>query len=343
MLCLRTGVARRKRGGHERQHRMLDPVYQPQRLGRQQRDGERPRRCRHRHTTDLAGESEPGHRCRIIVDPGARRLRSSAPTLARHLHRQLSLPNAGGCRLLRDARPAPRTRLAPLAHGPRHPRESACCRPAGSGSAPAASRRWRMHPTLRGTARGMPRAARRRYDRAPGTPHATRPTHRIGPARWRGSLSSSSAPDRPPSPPAPGSVRCRQASEQIRLSLDGRGLVAAVPQCAGAAVGAVDVLHVAAAERDDQSRHCGGTARREQQVHVVGRQRVGVQRTAGLRQRRAQPVQIAMIVFFGEEAGFAVMAALDNVQRDTVEVSAGGEACGNVTSNKSSLALLITL
>lgn len=57
-------------------------------------------------------------------------------------------------------------------------------------------------------------------------------------------------------------------------------------------------------------------------MHVVGHQRVGVQRAAGLRERFAQPVQIAVIVFFGEEAGFAVVAALDDVQRDTVEVSA---------------------
>jgi hypothetical protein len=37
----------------------------------------------------------------------------------------------------------------------------------------------------------------------------------------------------------------------------------------------------------------------------------------------AQPVKIGLIVFFAKEAGFAVMPALDDVERDIVEVDAG--------------------
>ena len=43
-----------------------------------------------------------------------------------------------------------------------------------------------------------------------------------------------------------------------------------------------------------------------------------------LAQRFVQPVQVGVVVLFGEEAGLAVVAALHDVQRDCVYVCAGG-------------------
>ena len=56
---------------------------------------------------------------------------------------------------------------------------------------------------------------------------------------------------------------------------------------------------------------------------MIGHEDVGMQPAFRLAQRFAQPVQVARIVFLGEEAGFAVVAALHDVQRYTIEVDAG--------------------
>ena len=47
---------------------------------------------------------------------------------------------------------------------------------------------------------------------------------------------------------------------------------------------------------------------------MVCHQHVGVDRTAGLAGVFLEPVQIEAIVFFGDEAGLAVIAPLDDVQ-----------------------------
>ena len=57
-------------------------------------------------------------------------------------------------------------------------------------------------------------------------------------------------------------------------------------------------------------------------MDVISHQHIGVQAAARLRQRLPQPVQIAQVVILREEAGLAVMTALDDVQRNTVELHA---------------------
>jgi hypothetical protein len=50
-------------------------------------------------------------------------------------------------------------------------------------------------------------------------------------------------------------------------------------------------------------------------------------------QRFAQPVQVGVIVLFGKEAGLAVVTALHDVQRDSINVDAGAAGhAGNCTS-----------
>jgi len=64
-----------------------------------------------------------------------------------------------------------------------------------------------------------------------------------------------------------------------------------------------------------QQRGPIGLARREQQVHVVGHQHIGVDRARIARRQLAQVVQVAPVVVIGEEADAAVIPALDDVQR----------------------------
>ena len=42
----------------------------------------------------------------------------------------------------------------------------------------------------------------------------------------------------------------------------------------------------------------------------------------------AQPVQVGVVILFSEEAGFAVVAALHDMQRDAIEVDAGAAGHG---------------
>jgi hypothetical protein len=103
------------------------------------------------------------------------------------------------------------------------------------------------------------------------------------------------------------------AQQQIGLGLDQRGLVAAIPQGAGAPVGAIDVLDVAAAHRDEQPRHRAGVRRAEEQMDVIGHQHVGVETAALPPQRLVQPAKIGVPVLLVEEAGATVVAPLHDM------------------------------
>jgi len=113
------------------------------------------------------------------------------------------------------------------------------------------------------------------------------------------------------------------AKQEMRFRLDGRRLVATVPQGAAAAVGLVDVLHVTPAQCDDDTGDADGCLRRQEQMHVIGHQGIGMQLRSLAPQRLAQPVQVGVAILFRKEASLAVVAALNQVQRHTVEVEAG--------------------
>ena len=49
---------------------------------------------------------------------------------------------------------------------------------------------------------------------------------------------------------------------------------------------------------------------------MVGHEGVGMQRALFFYERLAQPVKVGLVVFFAEEAGFAVMPELQDVQRN---------------------------
>jgi len=56
-------------------------------------------------------------------------------------------------------------------------------------------------------------------------------------------------------------------------------------------------------------------------MHMVGHQGIGVQRASFLAEGFTEPMEVRVVVLVGKEAGLAVVAALDDVQGDTVEVS----------------------
>ena len=56
---------------------------------------------------------------------------------------------------------------------------------------------------------------------------------------------------------------------------------------------------------------------------AMGAVDVGVQRAFGFRQGFAQPVEIAQVIIFAEEAGLSIMATLDDVQRNAIKLNAG--------------------
>jgi hypothetical protein len=85
--------------------------------------------------------------------------------------------------------------------------------------------------------------------------------------------------------------------QKMAVRMHHRGLVAAIPECSGTPVGAVDVLHVATTNRHDEPGDEAGLLGGQQEVHMVGHEHVGV--------------QLAMVV----------VAALHDVQWDVIELN----------------------
>ena len=78
----------------------------------------------------------------------------------------------------------------------------------------------------------------------------------------------------------------------------------------------VDVLDGAPAERLHQPGRrsiCGG---RQQQMNMVGYPHVNVNGAAASVSRFFQPVEVTVVVLFGEKAGLTIDAALNDVQRN---------------------------
>ena len=111
--------------------------------------------------------------------------------------------------------------------------------------------------------------------------------------------------------------------EQIGLRVHQRRPVAAVPQRARSLVAAVDELHITPPKGNDELWHGPRFLRREQQVDMVRHQSVRVQRAPRVRQRFAQPVQVAPVIVFPKETSLAIVAALHNVQGNAIEVDSG--------------------
>jgi hypothetical protein len=61
---------------------------------------------------------------------------------------------------------------------------------------------------------------------------------------------------------------------------------------------------------------------------MVGHQRVSVYGTAAIASRFFQPMEVTVVVLFGEKAGLAIDATLNDVQRNVSELETGAARHG---------------
>lgn len=87
-------------------------------------------------------------------------------------------------------------------------------------------------------------------------------------------------------------------------------------------------MHVAPAKGDDEPRDGFGALGRDEQMDVVRHQGVSMKRAPLFLQGFAQPVEVGLVVLFSEEARFAGMPTLHDVQGNSVEVGAGASGHG---------------
>jgi len=66
-------------------------------------------------------------------------------------------------------------------------------------------------------------------------------------------------------------------------------------------------------------------------MYMVGHEDVGMQRAVFFYKRLAQSVKIGLVVFFAEKAGFAVMPALHDVQRNIIKMDAWAAGHGTIS------------
>ena len=102
---------------------------------------------------------------------------------------------------------------------------------------------------------------------------------------------------------------------KIGVCLNDDGFVAPFPQAAGALVAAVDVLDVAPPECLHELGDPGPGFGADQQVDVVGHEDVGVEGAMPIGSRFLKPVEVAVVVLLGKEAGLSVDATLDDMLR----------------------------
>lgn len=119
------------------------------------------------------------------------------------------------------------------------------------------------------------------------------------------------------------------AGQQVGVSLDEAGFVAAFPQAAGAFVVAVDVLDVAAANGLHEPGYAVLGFRRYQQMNVVGHEHVGMNGAVPIGSRFLEPMEVAVIILLGEETGLSINAALDDMLGQSGQFDAGatGHVC----------------
>jgi hypothetical protein len=87
---------------------------------------------------------------------------------------------------------------------------------------------------------------------------------------------------------------------------------------------------IAPPEGDDEPGDGVRPVRGDQQVDVVGHEGVSVQRAVFFLEGFSQPVKIGLVVFFTEEAGFAVMSTLHDVQGDAIKMDARAAGHGAI-------------
>ncbi len=118
------------------------------------------------------------------------------------------------------------------------------------------------------------------------------------------------------------------AGEEVALRVYEAGAMAPFPQGSGAAVLLVDVLGVAAAHDLQGIGSRGAPVRGDQEVDVVGHEAVGMNGELIFGGQLLPQMEVKLVVLGFEEAGFTVVAALDNVIGHSGQVQAGATRHG---------------
>jgi hypothetical protein len=105
------------------------------------------------------------------------------------------------------------------------------------------------------------------------------------------------------------------AGEEICLLLNNAGTEPALPECSTAFIDAINVLYVPLAKALHEIACTFLVLWRQQKVDVVGHQSIGMYRTVCAAGIVLQPLQVKAVVFIGEKACLAVVAALNEMQR----------------------------
>lgn len=118
-------------------------------------------------------------------------------------------------------------------------------------------------------------------------------------------------------------VDVEHAAQQVLAAIDQACLVSTFPERARAMVAGIELAHVLTAKSLHQLADGTRPWWRDQQVHVVVHQHIGVQLASAGKQGFAQKLPIAGPVLSVEETGQAVVAALHDMLWDAGEVDAG--------------------
>ena len=105
------------------------------------------------------------------------------------------------------------------------------------------------------------------------------------------------------------------SGDDVRVGVDLAGVMAALPDCAGPAIGRVDVADATRLHRIHHVRHCQlprAESRTGERGSSSACRRGPARRSA---RRRPRGMQVGPVVRLDDEAGLAVVAPLDNVER----------------------------
>jgi hypothetical protein len=107
------------------------------------------------------------------------------------------------------------------------------------------------------------------------------------------------------------------ACEQVPVRIDNHRLESTLPQRPAPSVSLVDPTHITSTESLHHAARPVDIARRDEKVHVIGHEYVGMDVAPASAAGRVQRVPVFHVVFRREEDGLPIVSSLDDMQRYT--------------------------
>jgi hypothetical protein len=111
------------------------------------------------------------------------------------------------------------------------------------------------------------------------------------------------------------------AAKHVSLAVDQTGLETTLPQCSRATVARIEAPNIAPSQRLHHPRYRARLAGRDQQVHVIGHQYVGMQSALEATRGSIEFVSIEQIVVFRRKARLTIVATLYDVLSNTRQIN----------------------